>query len=317
MPLDHYVSQVHLKNFYSSELGNLMYAMRKSDLKQFRTNAQSVCRTKDGSTNQYLEKERIIEDVLLSIEPEYNSSLKKLSANKVDADCIYVIAGFVAYILTCSPTAMRLQSKPLKSGLEIFSKRMNSKGIIPPPPKELGASRITELIESGKVNFNIDPKFPQAMGISLIFNFIRIFGNSKWEILINPFEDSPFFTSDFPVTIEQANDPRVHNKIVPLAPHLAVKIKPNYSIDRDGTDLSFSEFQSIVKKISRQENRNINKLFVRCAEETVFFCSNHDWIPKFVKKNSNFRIESQEVKIPHGIGMSKLMRWTIVDTRDD
>ena len=31
MPLDHYVSQVHLKKFYSPALGDRMYAMRKSD----------------------------------------------------------------------------------------------------------------------------------------------------------------------------------------------------------------------------------------------------------------------------------------------
>jgi hypothetical protein len=40
MPLDHYVSQVHLKNFNSVALGELMYAIRKSDLKKFVTKAQ-------------------------------------------------------------------------------------------------------------------------------------------------------------------------------------------------------------------------------------------------------------------------------------
>ncbi len=43
MPLDHYIPQVHLKNFYSPVLGDRMYATRKSDLKSFTPNSKSVC----------------------------------------------------------------------------------------------------------------------------------------------------------------------------------------------------------------------------------------------------------------------------------
>ena len=60
MPLDHYVSQVHLKNFYSPVLDGLMYGTRKSDLKCFRTKSQDVCRIEDGSTNAYLREDRAI-----------------------------------------------------------------------------------------------------------------------------------------------------------------------------------------------------------------------------------------------------------------
>ena len=54
MPLDHYVSQVHLKNFYSPKLGELMYAIRKSDLKEFTPNSESVCRIDDGAIGNVL-----------------------------------------------------------------------------------------------------------------------------------------------------------------------------------------------------------------------------------------------------------------------
>ena len=61
MPLDHYVSQVHLKKFYSPALGNRMYAIRKSDLKVFTPRSEDVCRIMDGSTNAYLREDRAIE----------------------------------------------------------------------------------------------------------------------------------------------------------------------------------------------------------------------------------------------------------------
>lgn len=60
MPLDHYVSQVHLKNFYSPKLRNRMYAIRKQDLITFTPKSEDVCRTESGSTNPYLQSERAI-----------------------------------------------------------------------------------------------------------------------------------------------------------------------------------------------------------------------------------------------------------------
>src|SRR4029077_16902489 len=83
MALDHYVSQVYLKNFYSPALDGLVYAIRKSDLKRFPTKSQDVCRIEEGSTNAYLTKDRAIEEFLKEVEPRYNASL--CEASKVPA----------------------------------------------------------------------------------------------------------------------------------------------------------------------------------------------------------------------------------------
>lgn len=114
MPLDHYVSQVHLKNFYSPNLDGLMYAIRKSDLKKFPTKSQDVCRIEDGSTNAYLKESRVIEEFLKEVEPRYNSALDKLRRRKLDEESIFSIAGFAAYVAACSPAAMRLGAGPLR-----------------------------------------------------------------------------------------------------------------------------------------------------------------------------------------------------------
>jgi hypothetical protein len=115
MPLDHYVSQVHLKNCNSPALDGLIYAIRKSDLKRFRTKSQDICRIEDGSTNAFLRESRAIEKFLKDVEPRFNVSLAKLRENKFDQECIFCIASFVAYIITCSPAAMRIHSGPLKA----------------------------------------------------------------------------------------------------------------------------------------------------------------------------------------------------------
>jgi hypothetical protein len=182
-----------------------MYAIRKSDLKSFTTKARAVCRIEDGSTNSYLREDRLVEAFLKGIEPKYNVALAKLTADKIDPECIYVIAGFVTYVLVCSPGGMRIQSHPWTARVEEHARLLDSKGRLPTPPPQLGGKSLTELLESGNTRVKIDPKFPQAIGIASILHQIKRFGNFNWDILINPFDDSPFFTSDFPIAIRSLN----------------------------------------------------------------------------------------------------------------
>ena len=223
MPLDHYVSQVHLANFSSPARGEGgLWGIRKRDLHVFPCRTKDVCRIQDGSTNSYLREPRVIEDFLKSIEPYYNRALTQLRQGKPTVDTVYVVAGFVAYVATCSPAAMRLQSEPLRATVDVTSRMIEARGELPPIPPELGAESLAELLDDGKVTIDIDGKYPQAMGIAGIHAFQSAFGNAAWEILHNHFEDSPFFTSDFPAAIEDTSDNRVTARVVPLAPDLVL-----------------------------------------------------------------------------------------------
>jgi hypothetical protein len=307
MPLDHYVSQVHLRRFYSPALGGRMYAIRKADLKAFTPNSESVCRVLDGSTNSYLLKDRAVEDFLKTIEPNYNLALESLTTGKIDHNCIYAVAGFVAYVITCSPAGMRIHSKPLKSIVEEEAAVLDEHGVFPPTPDVLGDASLTELLRDGVVKVTIDPKYPQAIGMQSILKFIIHIGNSKWEILQNDSKDSPFFTSDFPIAIEKTRDAHILNRIVPLAPNLAVRIKPEMSLDRTQMDLSFQNFSCASHHIGHVDVVKINTLLVRCAEETVFYRDNHPWVPPFVRKNQHYRIETDTKTLRQSTGT--LFSW--------
>jgi hypothetical protein len=302
MPFDHFVSQVHLRRFYSPILGNRMYAIRKRDLKVFTPDAAAVCRIMDGSTNPHLREARAIEAFLRTIEPNYNAAVEKLSAGRIDSDCVYTIAGFVAYVITCSPAGKRLFSGPLRSMVETATAMMDARGAFPPTPPELGGASLTDLLGSGAVDISIDPKYPQALGTASILRYIALFGNSKWEILRNDSDDSPFFTSDFPAAIEKTDEPRVLNRIVPVAPNLAVRIKPDISLDKSRADLSFANFSYRDVNLARKEIVLLNRLIVRCAEDLVFYRDNHPWIAPFVAKNRHFRIEPHTRKVKHPNG---------------
>jgi len=108
---------------------------------------------------------------------------------------------------------------------------------------------------------------------------------------VNPFAESPFFTSDYPIAIEDSLDPRVINRIVPLSPFLAVRIMPDISMSRKTLDFSFKSFSSRRRRLSHSEVTAINRLIVRCAEELVFYRDECHWIQKFIEKNRDYRVE--------------------------
>lgn len=289
-------------NFYSPKLGNLMYAIRKSDLKLFTPHARSVCRIEEGNTNSYLREDRIIEEFLKRIEPRYNSAIKKLISDRIDPECIFVIAGFIAYVSTCSLAGMRILAESLKPVVEDVASIIDSRGSLLPPPPQLGGKSLTELLQNDTLRIRINPKYPQAIGIQSILFFTASYGNFDWDILINSFEDSPFFTSDFPIAIERGTNPDILNRIVPLAPSLAIRIRPNLSYKRERADFSCSHFRRTIRKLDRSKVMNINRLIVRCAETTVFFRDNYDWVSSFVKKNSGYHVETKSERIPYRKG---------------
>lgn len=311
MALDHYVSQVHLRNFYSPVLENHMYAMRKSDLKFFQCNSQSVCRIEEGSTNAYLINDRAIEEFLLGVEPRYNASVNMLRENKIDKECIHAIAGFVGYVACCAPAAMRVHTGPLQSLLESEAALLDRQGLIPKAPPSLGSKTLTELLKEKKVEFTVDPKYPQALGINSITDLVSIYGNSKWEILLNRIPECPFFTSNFPVAIETTNHWTM-NWIVPLTPDLAIRIIPDIRLQGTAPDLSFSKFTSRQRILRRSEVVGINRLIVQCAEDLVFYRDNLEWVSAFVAKNRHYRIEAVTNQMPSGTGFMNFSTQRIV-----
>ncbi len=302
-----------MKNFYSPALGDRMYAIRKTDLRLFKPNAKAVCGINDGSTNAYLRGDRAIEEFLKTIEPRYNAALGKLIAKQIDHECIYTIAGFVAFVITCSPAGMRIQSGPLKSLVESRATMLDAQGLMPPSLPALGGSNLTDLLRSGAVEITIDRKFPQAIGINSILEMTASFGNFKWEIWYNNFDDSPFFTSDFPVAIENTEDPDIINRIVPLAPNLAVRIRPDREINKnDRTDPAFTNFRCCFRKVSHQELVKLNCLIVRCAEDTVFYRDDHPWVQPFIAKNRHYRIEPRTHELTTPTGTQLVFTQTVV-----
>ena len=291
MSLDHYVSQVHLRKFYAKSANfQKMFAYRKSDSAVFLCGSKDVCRFKEGSTNLFLTESRFLEEFLMKIEPDYDRACSSIAAGEFTFDDILVIAGFAAFIIGCSPTAMRLGEKQLKSQLDAQIVIMERKGFLNPPPSVFVGKSLTELLASGTLQINVDRKYPQAMGIADIVYMSNSLASFHWDILVNSrSEKSPFLSSDFPAAVERSNLNVPANRIIPLRPDLAVRIVPqirpvsHYNMD--------SNFSYRIKQLSPSEVHKVNVDIVRSAENLIFASVKAKWVTQLLKKNAKFRIE--------------------------
>src|SRR5580704_4435551 len=97
-------------------------------------------------------------------------------------------------------------------------------------------------------------------------------------MLQNGEADSPFFTSDYPAVIEVFDLNTPINRIVPLAPDLAIRIKPDIRLSRTKPDLTFAKFRATSRKLKRNEILDLNRLIVQCAEDLILYCDDRAWI---------------------------------------
>lgn len=312
MSLDHYVSQVHLKRFYAPDLGGKkMHAIRKTDGRVFPCGSEDVCRIEDGNTNAFLSEPRMIEEFAKLFEPKYNWACAVFERGEVHTDAVFVFAGFAAFVMCCSPTGMRLGRAPHEAMLPIEAQLADRAGVFDPVPPELGNKSVSELINEGSLVFDIDARFPQAISIRNIIDHVTAFGNFHWEILINRHFDSPFFTSDFPVAVEVSHDPRIVNRVVPLTPHLAIRICPRVELSGKNLELTFERFSFTVLRPSRQEIQALNRTIVRSAETTVFYPKAAPWVAGFVSKHAKFRVEIETKNTAIGTGFLSVSRTVV------
>lgn len=288
-----------------------MHAFRKTDGKTFPCGSEDVCRIAEGNTNTYLSEPRLIEDFVKLVEPKYNWACAVFERGEVDPDAVFVIAGFVAFVMCCSPTGMRLGSAPHEARLPIEAALMERVGLIEPPPPELGGKTLTELLADGDIVFDVDSRFPQAIGISNIVRNVTAFGNFYWDILLNEHADSPFFTSDFPVAVEASRDPRIVNRVIPLTPNLAVRICPRLELSGKQLGPTFEHFSYQVLKPSRQEVIALNRTIVRSAEKLVFYPLSAPWVAGFVRKHSVYEVEIETTNFPRGTGFLSVSRTVV------
>ncbi len=292
---DHYVSQTHLRGWQGTD--KRLNVVWKSDLRTFRPGTHSICSAIDGNTNPYLSDVRAVETIIKPIEGGYARAVERVGASQVDGNSAVLLAGWIAYVETSSPAAMRLGAAMLSPFVEEMAKAADAAGEIPPAPPAIGGKSLSELLSAGSVRVKVDPKYPQALAIEGWSERVRLYSNCRWQFLLNDHPDSPFFTSDYPVIAEPSGATHLANKVIPLSPTVAVRIIPWMEPREAREGALLSNFKFAIRSLDRGGVREINRLIVRAAESIVIYRDPRDWVLPFVRKHAKFRMESRTDRV--------------------
>jgi hypothetical protein len=153
----------------------------------------------------------------------------------------------------------------LKAIVKSVATTLDAQGALSKAPKSLGGKSATELLADGTLKIDVDPKYPQAIGVASITHRVSLFGNSPWEILRSGGADCPFITSDYPAAIEVVDLNTPINRIVPLAPDLAIRICPDIRLRGTEPGLTFANFAATRRQLKRAETHDLIYLIARCG----------------------------------------------------
>lgn len=287
MALDHYVSQVHLREFTNTETKKL-FAISKLDLREFTPSPKSVCAIRDGNTNEYLKEPRLIEHLLERVEPNYPYALNELRSRRCDDIVRETIAGFIAAVSICSPAFNRLCFDGTHKHLSDFAKHLDAKDSFPRFPENsderYSGKSISELLDGGLVKFDIDMNMPKAMATARLINVVRAFLNSHWDVLENHTKHK-FLTSDYPMVHIPTLSRHWSKKFVPLAPDIGIAVISSKVGIWDGP-IEVAH----VEVSSHSRVADLNRYTVFSAEELVFSDMPTSFLRGFVKKHRRMQL---------------------------
>ncbi len=163
---DHYVSRTYLKHFLNDS--NKVWVYDKQGLEIRERGRAEICWSANGSSTPYLSKDRIVEEYLKIFDNSCNNAIEILSSQKIInlneySEAKYIISGYVAFLRFGTPAAIRAGAKSLEPTLYASLEILNRQGLLPKPPKD-----IEHLLNDFRKHFKfeIDEKFPQALGIN-------------------------------------------------------------------------------------------------------------------------------------------------------
>jgi len=284
---DHYVSQTYLGSFTNSEGYLIPYYKSANAVLGNPKPPKSVCYEVDGDSNKYFDDPRILDSYLPQFENPWTWNVERLREHVLDDIMKYQIAGYIAFLRTCTPTAKRIGQTMIKATVQpTFEETTQRHFRDHPSEDEETKSIIGKAIEQKNIDVEIDRQFPHAMGISSLIKLTERYFYCKWLVLLNNLE-VPFLTSDNPaVTYYHTNDHSRGRIYVPVAPDVAILINADLGEDR------FAEPKAKYVEV-------FDDLIIKAAEKRVFSNSAESWIEAKVREFMDWRMEAVVDELPH------------------
>jgi hypothetical protein len=224
---DHYVSKTYLGHFAGTNGYLVPYYKNAQIVIGKPKRPKSICFETEGDTNKYFRNPRLLDELLPVFENPWKNNIVRLENGFIDANTKFELAGYIAFLRSCSPTSKRCIQGTV-TGLVKGPSNLIDKADFLSDDKKL--SLLNEFQKIEKEN-NKDREFAHAMGIRALIGVLYQYYCSHWLVLINK-TDIPFITSDNPAILYYQDSQQQAGLIyVPLKPYLALLITPNLDID--------------------------------------------------------------------------------------
>jgi len=198
---DHYVSQTYLRHFASPKGYLVPYYKNAQVVAGKPKRTKSICFETEGDTNKYFDNPRLLDEFLPAFENPWKNNIAKLENGVFDANTKFELAGYIAFLRSCSPTAKRLGQRMIAGALE-------------PVAYEIGLSNLDKAdylsdehklalrnaFEKREIEIKIDREFAHAQGMRALIGMLYRYYCSHWLVLINE-TNIPFITSDNPAIL--------------------------------------------------------------------------------------------------------------------
>ncbi len=298
MANDHFVAETYLKHFGDAANGGQLYGFRKSDGGRFPCWPRDLCREWDGDLNfaRLSHCPDLLGQFRAIFEPLWKTAVDTLVLGACPQEDRFAIAGYVANLMTCTPTWRRVGVQMYNdhaTAYLAFAKRMQEKhGGNPTLPVDAIA-----LLERGEIKLDHDPDYIKAVITRQLLDSAWMFYHQDWAVLEN-FSPYPFVTSDNPVAIEEAADFRhPPSRFVSLNPRLGLLVRATRT-NLPPFDLRLPPLGQLSRrKIEAAEAKRLNRLVARCAENLVISSIKDDAIATLVRNAARFRVELEFVEL--------------------
>src|SRR3990167_3721992 len=204
MKRDHYIAQTYLKHFGDSNVGGRMHAYRKSGKSSFQPWPADVCADWNDDLNVAFlpHNPEMLGEYRAIFEPMWNPTIEKIASRSPTPEDKFAIAGYLANLMTCTPTWRRVGVEILNDharGFLYFSKEMKDRygGNANLPDEAI------EMMKAGQIALEHDPDYVKAKVTRRLLDMAWIIFKQNWTVLTGA-ASQKFVTSDNPSAISYA-----------------------------------------------------------------------------------------------------------------
>ena len=314
---DHYVARTYLKHFANPS--GLLRAYRKSDGKSFPCRPADVCFEPDGDLiPDFLSDPRYLGAFRAAFEPGWNSAIGALKAHRVDMTDKLQLAGYWAQLLVCTPgwrrVAVQISNHNARHTLEAQAALRERIG----KPDRL-LSEGVEALRDGTITLETEPDFVRAQSATSVMKYAWALYHADMDVFETD-DSHPFLTSDNPAAFEDQGDivggHPPFRRYLPVTPNLCLSVDLTEYPDRylKGPGDFTQEPKGTVRggAIIPEFVDRINQTVARCAEDLVFTSGESELVRDLVAQNSEFRVECESTRFPHGTGFIIANRTRVI-----